>query len=139
MRRSDGVTKRAGPADAPAGPTVELLYLEGCPHWEVAEQRVLRALRQLGREERVLSVKVTTVEQAELLGFRGSPTILIGGEDPFPDQDLPVGLSCRLYCTQEGVAGVPSIDQLVGALRARLPDIAPGPVVSRAGRARRRR
>jgi hypothetical protein len=114
------VTKRTGPAGAPAGPTVQLLYLEGCPHWNVAEQRLVLALRRLGREQRVHALRVTTLEEAEKLGFRGSPTILIGGEDPFPEQDLPVGLSCRLYCTQDGVGGVPSTEQLVEALRGRL-------------------
>ena len=116
------MTGHSGPAADPAGPapTVQLLYLDGCPHWAVAEQRLLGALRQLGRDLRVDSLKVSTVEEAELLGFRGSPTILIDGDDPFPDEELPKGLSCRLYCTTDGVSGVPTTEQLVEALRLRL-------------------
>src|SRR5207244_467608 len=99
---------------------VELLYMDGCPHWAVAEQRLLLALRRLGRSERVRSQKVTTMAQAERWGFRGSPTILIGGEDPFADPDMPICLSCRLYRTTDGLTGVPTLTQLVDALRVKL-------------------
>jgi hypothetical protein len=51
-------------------------------------------------------------EAAEEHGFRGSPTVLIDGVDPFADNDAPVGLSCRMYVTERGLAGTPSIDQL---------------------------
>jgi hypothetical protein len=45
---------------------------------------------------------VDTPEEAERTGFRGSPSILINGVDPFADSDDPVGLSCRVYQTPEG-------------------------------------
>ncbi|MDK1017238.1 MAG: thioredoxin family protein, partial [Actinomycetota bacterium] len=48
--------------------------------------------------------------------FHGSPTVLINGIDPFAENDAPVGLSCRIYRTDEGLAGTPTIDQLRQAL-----------------------
>jgi hypothetical protein len=57
-------------------------------------------------------------EEALRLGFRGSPTILLDGQDPFADQDAPVGLACRLYATEGGLQGAPTIDQLRAALAA---------------------
>ena len=49
---------------------------------------------QSGLEEKILNQLIQTHEQAESLGFRGSPTILIEGRDPFAAQAPPVGLAC---------------------------------------------
>ena len=48
---------------------------------------------------------------------RGSPTVLVDGVDPFGDDAGAVGLSCRLYRTDAGLVGAPTVDQLVSALR----------------------
>ncbi len=53
--------------------------------------------------------KVDSLEEAERLSFRGSPTGLIDGEDPFADPTAPVGLSCRLFPTPTGLAGAPTM------------------------------
>ena len=34
---------------------------------------------------------VPTAEEAEAVGFRGSPTVLVDGVDPFADPAAPVG------------------------------------------------
>jgi hypothetical protein len=62
---------------------------------------------------------VETEEQAAAVGFRGSPTILVDGEDLFADHPAPGGLSCRVYRTADGLAGTPGTAELVRALRAR--------------------
>ncbi len=56
--------------------------------------------------------QVRTQEEAEQLGFHGSPAILIDGRDPFERADAPVGLACRLYDTPDGPQGAPSLEQL---------------------------
>lgn len=93
---------------------VTLQYFEGCPSWQTADG----LLRQLAAEhgfdiDRQL---VDTPEAAEELSFRGSPTVLIDGRDPFANGDEPVGLSCRIYQTPDGSAGSPTLDQLRAAL-----------------------
>ena len=60
---------------------------------------------------------VTTAEQAEAVGFRGSPTVLVNGRDPFADPTAPTGLSCRVYSTEAGLAGAPTVEQLLAALQ----------------------
>jgi len=45
--------------------------------------------------------------EVELLGFTGSPTILIDGVDPFAEPGRPAGLACRMYRTATGLAGTP--------------------------------
>lgn len=89
---------------------VELLYFEDCPNWKLAD-RCLRALAsERGFEvEHRLIAGAMEAEQAE---FRGSPTILIDGCDPFPTDGEPSGLACRVYLTPDGPAGSPTEDQL---------------------------
>lgn len=96
---------------------VELLYFDGCPNWEVADGRLAEALAALGRTEVVVERRlVETPEQAEELGFLGSPTIRINGTDPFATGREQVGLACRVYATPAGLAGSPDTEQLVEVL-----------------------
>jgi hypothetical protein len=53
---------------------VQLLYFDGCPNWEVESTHLRDALVAVGLAEWVELVEVTAPEQAERLGFRGSPT-----------------------------------------------------------------
>jgi hypothetical protein len=92
-------------------------YISGCPHWKLAVQRVRAALDRAGCAHlEVRCEQVTSEEHAARLDFRGSPTILIDGHDPFPDPYGTVGMSCRTYRTERGVEGAPSVEQLVAAL-----------------------
>ena len=106
------------PADKDAAVNVTLLYFDGCPNWQQTEQRLLAALEQAGLPDTVLTRQaVDTPEDAELLAFRGSPTVLINGDDPFADPSAPDGLSCRIFQTPDGLAGAPTVEQLVSVLR----------------------
>ena len=96
---------------------VTLRYFDDCPGWRVTDERLTIALEQLGASAEIAYEEVDTHEKAESLGFRGSPTVLVDGRDPFWDASLGVGLSCRLYDTGDGVEGSPSVAQLVAALR----------------------
>src|SRR5215204_4514446 len=97
---------------------VTLLYFDDCLNWRTTDARVREALARMGRPQvPVVHRRVTTPEEAEAVQFRGSPTVLINGRDPFLDRDSPVGLSCRVYRTQDGLAGLPTVDQLVAILQ----------------------
>jgi len=61
-------------------------------------------------------VEVTTQEQAERIGFRGSPSVLVDGRDLFAQTGTDFGLMCRVYSTPEGLRGSPTTEQLVAAL-----------------------
>ncbi len=93
---------------------VELLYFEGCPNWKTADQRLQSLARELGFQ--VQSRLVSTPEEAEVEGFRGSPSIVVDGRDLFARGDEPIGMSCRLYQTPDGVAGAPTTEMLRAAL-----------------------
>ncbi len=97
--------------------TVELLWFPGCPNWQETGGRLRRALALAGVDADVVLVEVTTAEDAERLRFRGSPTVLIDGVDPFATGLDPVGLSCRVFRTPAGLRGAPTVEMLVDVLR----------------------
>lgn len=99
----------------PAVMRVTLLYFDGCPNWELARDRVTEALASAGSCADLELTRVETLEEAEALGFSGSPTILVDGEDPFP-HSAEVAIACRLY----GDDHAPSVTKIVAALRKRL-------------------
>jgi hypothetical protein len=85
---------------------VTLLFFPDCPNWRLADERLREALARAGRDDvRVQHRQVTTAEHAEAAGFRGSPTVLIDGLDPFADPDAPAGLSCRSTAPTRGWSG----------------------------------
>lgn len=96
---------------------VRLLYFEDCPNWQLADTRLREILTDWGDESSAVTYEsVTTAEQAERAGFRGSPTILVNGRDPFANAADAVGLSCRLYPGPSGVEHAPTVEQLRSAL-----------------------
>lgn len=99
---------------------IRLRYFDGCPGWELALERLREALRETGHgQEEVVLERLESPEQAEALGFTGSPTILIDGADPFAEAAAPVGLTCRVYGSEHGFEPAPSPGQIREALRAR--------------------
>ena len=92
-------------------------YFDGCPNRRAADELLKQALTAFGHADALVEYRrVETAEEAERLGFTGSPTILVGGRDPFAVTAAPAGLACRVYATPEGIAGSPTIDQLIEVL-----------------------
>jgi hypothetical protein len=99
------------------GVDVELWYFDGCPNWLVARDNLIAALAQLGSTRGVRLRKITSARQAKMQGIPGSPTIRIDDCDPFVAAGAS-GLTCRLYQTPDGLAGAPTVGQLVEVLAA---------------------
>ena len=95
---------------------VRLLYFDGCPNWLETDDRLREAIAVAGLPITPLRVLVETAEDAERLSFRGSPTVLVDGADPFADAAGPVGLSCRVFHTPDGLRGAPTVEQLLAVL-----------------------
>ncbi len=90
---------------------IALLYFDGCPYWKVADERLV-AIAAERPDITVTHHLVESVEEAERLGFHGSPSILVDGIDVFAAADVGIGLSCRVYQTPDGPAGAPTVEQL---------------------------
>jgi hypothetical protein len=95
---------------------LELMYFDDCPNWKIAAERLddVATRRGLAVQRRLVS----TPEEAEAARFRGSPTVLVDGQDPFASGDEPFGLACRVYQTPDGPAGSPTTEQLEAVLDA---------------------
>jgi len=92
---------------------VTIQYFDGCPHWKVADERVRKVLRSIPRNDvDVVNQLIDSPETAERVGFHGSPTILVDGLDPFASSDEPVGMTCRVFRTEDGAQGAPTETQL---------------------------
>lgn len=97
---------------------VTFLAIDGCPNADLARRRLVEALETLDLDTAIVTfTTVRTTAEAERLRFRGSPSILIDGIDPFAEGAAPVGLSCRMYRTELGIEGAPSVAALADALQ----------------------
>jgi hypothetical protein len=98
---------------------VELLAVEDCPHLEQARRDLENVLRKGIIETPIQLIFVAGQEDADFLGFQGSPTIRIQGEDVVPQPELPVGLTCRIYRDADGrPTGSPPIEAIRAAVDA---------------------
>lgn len=96
---------------------ITIVHVADCPNVDLARHRLETALGQLGLHATIHQRLVTSEHDANTAGLRGSPTILIDGHDPFDDGSEAAGLACRLYRTETGAEGAPSVLNLVEALR----------------------
>ena len=92
--------------------------MEGCPHFNETFQLVSTILETSGTHGVLRTTLVSSVDQAEELGFVGSPTLLIDGVDPFADKSSRVGLACRMYGSGADRSGVPPKGEVENALLA---------------------
>lgn len=96
---------------------VTTLYFDGCPHQQIAEERLREALDRVGCSNvAVAGQQVTSVQRAGASSFRASPTILVDGRDSFADPQARVGLSCRVYATDADLSRAATVEQLVEVL-----------------------
>jgi hypothetical protein len=98
---------------------LEILYFEGCPHYEGAQALVKRVSDELGLSPEIRLLNVSDVDAAERLRFLGSPTIRVDGRDvePGADERQEFALACRVY---DAGAGLPDERLVRDALVARL-------------------
>lgn len=95
---------------------IDLLYVPDCPNRSVARAHVEGALVQAGLAAVVREHEVRTSEEGARLGMRGSPTILVNGQDPFGAAPDATALACRLYYSEAGFTGAPTVQQLITVL-----------------------
>ena len=102
--------------------TVEILHIDDCPNWREATTRVRAALETIDRGVTTSEVEfIRIADRAQLrdLPFAGSPTILVNGRDLFPSDGATDDLACRVYLSQGRLVALPTVGELVDALRTR--------------------
>jgi hypothetical protein len=86
---------------------VELLYTDGDPHAMTARQRLVEVLTEDAFETPIQMIAVSSADDAELLDFRGSPTIRIDGVDIYPPS-AEQGLGSRAYPRDDQLDAAPT-------------------------------
>jgi hypothetical protein len=97
---------------------VRILFVPGCPNVERTRRRLRQALDELALPASVSETEVATPGEAARARMAGSPTVLIDGQDAFPEGGTESSLACRLYRDGDRVDGAPTVARLVEALRA---------------------
>ena len=99
---------------------VEILYLSGCPNYPPAVSRTRDALHQEGVTADLIEIAVNDADTAVAVGFLGSPTIRIDGQDVelSARSAQTFGLTCRTYLAGGQRAGVPPMEWICAAIRA---------------------
>lgn len=95
------------------------MWWKGCPSWERALGMLREEMERAGLDPAAVDViEVTSEDEAERLGFPGSPTIRLDGRDlqpPGPEE--PGGLTCRVYRGRDGrTSPLPDREDLRDAL-----------------------
>jgi hypothetical protein len=93
-----------------------VLAVPGCPNARLLEQRLAEALA--GRPAVTVVWRVVTdADEAARWGMCGSPTLLVGGRDPFAVPGAGPAVACRLYEGENGrLEGAPTVEALRRAL-----------------------
>jgi hypothetical protein len=92
---------------------VTVLAIADCPGAALLEERLAAAAAGLPGGIRVSRQDIASEAEAAAAGMTGSPTLLIGGTDPFAAANLEPGLACRLYWQDNGsLAPAPPASEL---------------------------
>lgn len=97
---------------------VEILYLSGCPNHVPAVDRVRVVLQQEGTPADMVEVEVKDAATAQRVGFLGSPTIRVDGQDvePAARAARDFGMICRTYNDSGQRTGVPPPEWIRAAM-----------------------
>jgi hypothetical protein len=98
---------------------VEVFYFSGCPNHAPAVARVRDVLTQEAPDADLVEVEVNDLVAAQSIGFLGSPTIRINGQDVEPQAcgATSFGLTCRTYIAGGQRTGVPPVEWIRAAVK----------------------
>lgn len=99
-------------------PRIEILYFDGCPNHEAFVPHLRDLLARHNLVADVTNTRVDSDEEAQHLGFLGSPTVRVNGRDVDPSAGTRTGygVQCRLYRVHDGVTGTPPDAWILAAL-----------------------
>jgi hypothetical protein len=111
--------------------TVELLYFDGCPHYETLPRRLRELMHGVGAGDWLQLRRIPDETAARHERFLGSPTVRVDGHDvePGANERSDFGLICRLYSTADGLRPTPLDEWVLDALSP--PLCGPPPEASR--------
>lgn len=97
----------------------QVLCIDDCPNAAEAVTEMRDVLDSVGFVDMpVETVVIRSEAEAQEFSFGGSPTFLIDGVDLFP-APRTWALACRVYTTENGLAGLPTRAALKRAIQER--------------------
>ena len=99
--------------------TIEVFYFSGCPNHVPAVDRVREVLAQEGTPAEMIEIEVNDADRAQEIGFLGSPSIRVNGQDVEPAARVvhTFGIVCRTYVDGGRRVGVPPVEWIREAVR----------------------
>ena len=91
---------------------IKLLYFDGCSSWQTALENLRQVIKTEALPYQVRLVEITTPQQAQEEQFLGSPSFRVDGLDLWPETRAQYNLSCRVYHTDQGMRGSPTVEML---------------------------
>ena len=91
----------------------ELRIITDCPNSAPAAALFRKAMEAANLNAAELKIhELTSAAEAQAMEFHGSPTFTVAGQDLFASAAEPA-LSCRVYPTPTGLAGLPVFEDLL--------------------------
>src|SRR5471032_2067719 len=88
---------------------ITVQVIDGCPYRALAQQRLREALRDgAGTPIFVTVEEIVDEDHCRRIGFRGSPTFLIDGRDPFVEGTQVIGLDAASTTPKPGATTHPA-------------------------------
>ena len=96
---------------------VEFLYFNECPAHRQALVNLKAALQESNNQADLTTVDVRSAEQAEKVGFQGSPSIRVNGKD-LDGRNDGFSFACRIYNIDGKITPTPTKEFIKERLRA---------------------
>ena len=91
---------------------IEILYFEGCPSWQQALANLRQVIETDKLDVQVRLIEITSPQQAQDERFLGSPSFRSNNVDLWPETRARYNMSCRVYQTDQGLRGSPTVEML---------------------------
>jgi hypothetical protein len=99
-------------------PKFELLYFDDCPSWQDGLENLKAALIEEGINDADIQLVLIDNEVDALKEkFLGSPSFRVNGQDLWPEERKTYHLGCRVYASEKGHKGFPSIEMVREKIR----------------------
>ncbi len=86
---------------------IEFLYFEGCPSYKQALAYLKEIIDEEKLDTNIELVLVESPEDAQKVGFQGSPSLKINGRD-MEGKEGGISFTCRIYNIDGVLTGIPS-------------------------------
>jgi hypothetical protein len=86
---------------------IEFYYFKSCPSYKVALDHLKEIINEENIEAHLELIRVDSPEDAQKVGFQGSPSIKINGQDIEGKQN-GYSFTCRIYNVDGALTGIPS-------------------------------